>query len=88
MCRLTVTKLASNLPNHTSHFSLKMAALIGMSRKSQSTSQLTSSSKKQRASFQRSEEVGAAADLRMKLMPRQASKDSTDGSISSDSASQ
>lgn len=45
--------------------------------------------KKPRSSFQRSEEVGAAAEMRNRMI-RQASKDSTDGSvgsISSDSSS-
>ena len=102
----------------------KVAALVGLSRKSNSTSQLSATGtvhlhpsvtqlycmsilyimlhagllymvcaftggKKPRASFQRSEEVGAAAELRNRMV-KQASKDSTDGSIgsiSSDSSS-
>ncbi|ELU13906.1 hypothetical protein CAPTEDRAFT_224324 [Capitella teleta] len=67
----------------------KVKALVGLSRKSNSTSQLTGgigrgTGKKGKAAFVRSEEVGAAAEMR-----RQPSKDSTDGSmgsISSDSS--
>ncbi|ESN92342.1 hypothetical protein HELRODRAFT_115969 [Helobdella robusta] len=54
----------------------KMAALVGLSkRKSQSTSQIGDIGKRGKASFQRSEEVGAAVDMKMK---RQTSRDSTD----------
>ena len=59
----------------------KVAALVGLTRKSNSASQLNAG-KKQKTSFQRSEEVGAAAELRNRLM-KQTSKDSTDGSIGS-----
>ncbi|GFN91092.1 regulating synaptic membrane exocytosis protein 2 [Plakobranchus ocellatus] len=65
----------------------KMAALVGLNRRSSSASQLAGGGKK-RSSFQRSEEVGPL-DLRGG-MSKQASKDSTDGSIgsiSSDSSS-
>ena len=41
-----------------------------------------SDGKKSRASFQRSEEVGAAAEMRNRMI-RQASKESNDGSIGS-----
>ncbi|CAH1774588.1 unnamed protein product [Owenia fusiformis] len=62
----------------------KVAALVGLSRKSSSTSQLgqTEGGKKPKSTFQRSEEVGAAADMRNRIT-RQTSKDSTDGSIGS-----
>ena len=63
-------------------YSYKVAALVGLTRKSQSASQLAGG-KKSRTSFQRSEEVGAAADLRNKVMIRQPSTGSTDGSIGS-----
>ncbi|KAI8764624.1 regulating synaptic membrane exocytosis protein 2 isoform X3, partial [Biomphalaria glabrata] len=65
----------------------KMAALVGLNRRSSSASQLAGGGKK-RSSFQRSEEIGPV-DLRGG-MSKQASKDSTDGSIgsiSSDSSS-
>ncbi|RUS73733.1 hypothetical protein EGW08_018513, partial [Elysia chlorotica] len=64
----------------------KMAALVGLTRRSSSASQLAGG--KKRTSFQRSEEIGPL-DLRGG-MSKQASKDSTDGSIgsiSSDSSS-
>lgn len=59
----------------------KMAALVGLSRKSNSTSQLSGGGKKGKASFQRSEEVGMSADMQNRMVMRQASKDSNDGSI-------
>ena len=65
----------------------KMAALVCLTGKNQSVSQLAGG-KMSRTSFQRSEEVGAAADMRSRVM-RQPSKESTDGSlgsISSDSS--
>ncbi|XP_046375678.1 regulating synaptic membrane exocytosis protein 2-like isoform X2 [Haliotis rufescens] len=64
----------------------KVASLVGLSRRSSSATQLAE--KKKKSSFQRSEEVGPV-DLRGG-MSKQASKDSTDGSIgsiSSDSSS-
>ncbi|KAL5014871.1 hypothetical protein ScPMuIL_009141 [Solemya velum] len=67
--------------------SSKVANLVGLSRRSSSASMLTEGKKK--TSFQRSEEVGAAGDLRGHML-KQASKESTDGSIgsiSSDSGS-
>ncbi|XP_064652466.1 regulating synaptic membrane exocytosis protein 2-like isoform X3 [Lineus longissimus] len=61
----------------------KVAALVGLSRRSSSTSQLgQTGGKNKRTSFQRSEEVGAAAEMRNR-MTRQASKESTDGSMGS-----
>ncbi|XP_067665968.1 regulating synaptic membrane exocytosis protein 2-like isoform X9 [Haliotis asinina] len=64
----------------------KVASLVGLNRRSSSATQLAE--KKKKSSFQRSEEVGPV-DLRGG-MSKQASKDSTDGSIgsiSSDSSS-
>ncbi|CAD5119973.1 DgyrCDS8559 [Dimorphilus gyrociliatus] len=61
----------------------KVAALVGLSsrKKSSSTSSLVQQrNPKDSASFQRSEEVGAGTDM----LTRQTSKDSNDGSISSD----
>ncbi|XP_025090828.1 regulating synaptic membrane exocytosis protein 2-like isoform X2 [Pomacea canaliculata] len=66
----------------------KVASLVGLSRRSSSATQLAGRGGKKRSSFQRSEEIGAV-DLRGG-MSKQASKDSTDGSIgsiSSDSSS-
>ncbi|CAG5135117.1 unnamed protein product, partial [Candidula unifasciata] len=65
----------------------KMAALVGLNRRSSSATQLAGGGRKM-SSFQRSEEIGPI-DLRGG-MSKQASKDSTDGSIgsiSSDSSS-
>ncbi|KAL8572844.1 hypothetical protein ACOMHN_011093 [Nucella lapillus] len=66
----------------------KVASLVGLNRRSSSATQLAGRGGKKRSSFQRSEEVGPI-DLRGG-MSKQASKDSTDGSIgsiSSDSSS-
>ncbi|XP_071804300.1 regulating synaptic membrane exocytosis protein 2-like isoform X2 [Asterias amurensis] len=66
----------------------KMASLVGLSKKSNSTSNLAG--KKPRSSIVRSEEVGFAAEMRNRLQ-KQASRESTDGSVcsfSSDSSSQ
>ncbi|XP_022091190.1 regulating synaptic membrane exocytosis protein 2-like isoform X3 [Acanthaster planci] len=66
----------------------KMASLVGLSKKSNSTSNLAG--KKPRSSIVRSEEVGLAAEMRNRLQ-KQASRESTDGSVcsfSSDSSSQ
>ncbi|XP_002734965.1 regulating synaptic membrane exocytosis protein 3-like [Saccoglossus kowalevskii] len=62
----------------------KVAALVGLSKKSNSTSQLNAigSGKKARSSIQRSEEVGVAAELRNRMV-KQTSRESTDGSICS-----
>ncbi|BFZ11469.1 hypothetical protein BsWGS_14508 [Bradybaena similaris] len=68
-------------------FGHKMAALVGLGRKSNSATHLAGHSK-QKSSFHRSEEIGPV-DLRGG-MAKQASKDSNDGSvgsISSDSSS-
>ncbi|XP_077990768.1 regulating synaptic membrane exocytosis protein 2-like [Glandiceps talaboti] len=63
----------------------KMAALVGLSKKSSSTSQLSAtegSGKKPRSSIVRSEEVGAAVEMRNRMF-KQPSRESTDGSICS-----
>ena len=63
------------------HFSYKMAAFVGLSRKSKSALQLNST-KKGLSQFARSEEVGSDPN-KYRYLTRQASKDSTDGSIAS-----
>ncbi|XP_056142236.1 regulating synaptic membrane exocytosis protein 2 isoform X2 [Lampris incognitus] len=63
----------------------KMQAIVGMSRKSRSTSQLSQTEaggKKLRSTIQRSTETGLAVEMRSR-MTRQASRESTDGSINS-----
>ncbi|XP_029592185.1 regulating synaptic membrane exocytosis protein 2 isoform X30 [Salmo trutta] len=62
----------------------KMAAVVGLSRKSRSTSQLsqTAGGKKLRSTVQRSTETGLAVEMRSR-MTRQASRESTDGSMNS-----
>ncbi|XP_064864865.1 regulating synaptic membrane exocytosis protein 2 isoform X1 [Oncorhynchus nerka] len=63
----------------------KMAAVVGLSRKSRSTSQLSQTEaggKKLRSTVQRSTETGLAVEMRSR-MTRQASRESTDGSMNS-----
>ncbi|XP_048117532.1 regulating synaptic membrane exocytosis protein 2 isoform X6 [Alosa alosa] len=62
----------------------KVSAIVGMSRKSRSTSQLsqTAGGKKLRSTIQRSTETGLAVEMRSR-MTRQASRESTDGSMNS-----
>ncbi|XP_043973085.1 regulating synaptic membrane exocytosis protein 2 isoform X12 [Gambusia affinis] len=63
----------------------KMQAMVGMSRKSRSTSQLSQTEaggKKLRSTVQRSTETGLAVEMRNR-MTRQASRESTDGSMNS-----
>ncbi|XP_066501342.1 regulating synaptic membrane exocytosis protein 2 isoform X5 [Hoplias malabaricus] len=63
----------------------KMAAVVGMSRKSRSASQLSQTEaggKKLRSTIQRSTETGLAVEMRNR-MTRQASRESTDGSMNS-----
>ncbi|KAJ1193447.1 hypothetical protein NDU88_002745 [Pleurodeles waltl] len=63
----------------------KMVAIVGLSRKSRSTSQLSqteSGGKKLRSTVQRSTETGLAVEMR-NWMTRQASRESTDGSMNS-----
>ncbi|XP_039562038.1 regulating synaptic membrane exocytosis protein 2 isoform X2 [Passer montanus] len=62
----------------------KMVAIVGLSRKSRSTSQLsqTAGGKKLRSTVQRSTETGLAVEMR-NWMTRQASRESTDGSMNS-----
>ncbi|XP_070406994.1 regulating synaptic membrane exocytosis protein 2 isoform X25 [Nothobranchius furzeri] len=63
----------------------KMQAMVGMSRKSRSTSQLSQTEaggKKLRSTVQRSTETGLAVEMRSR-MTRKASRESTDGSMNS-----
>eukprot|EP00063_Salmo_salar_P081603 XP_014056438.1 PREDICTED: regulating synaptic membrane exocytosis protein 2-like isoform X22 [Salmo salar] len=63
----------------------KMAAVVGLSRKSRSTSQLSQTEaggKKLRSTVQRSTETGLAVEMRSR-MTRQASRESNDGSMNS-----
>ncbi|KAM6968377.1 regulating synaptic membrane exocytosis protein 2 isoform 2-T2 [Aplochiton taeniatus] len=63
----------------------KMQAIVGISRKSRSTSQLSQTEaggKKLRSTIQRSTETGLAVEMRSR-MTRQASRESTDGSMNS-----
>ncbi|XP_073782785.1 regulating synaptic membrane exocytosis protein 2 isoform X35 [Danio rerio] len=63
----------------------KMAAVVGLSRKSRSASQLgqtEAGGKKLRSTIQRSTETGLAVEMRSR-MTRQASRESTDGSMNS-----
>ncbi|KAJ8353787.1 hypothetical protein SKAU_G00213540 [Synaphobranchus kaupii] len=63
----------------------KMVAIVGLSRKSRSTSQLSQTEaggKKLRSTVQRSVETGLAVEMRSR-MTRQASRESTDGSMNS-----
>ncbi|XP_046886286.1 LOW QUALITY PROTEIN: regulating synaptic membrane exocytosis protein 2 [Hypomesus transpacificus] len=63
----------------------KMSAIVGISRKSRSTSQLSQTEaggKKLRSTIQRSTETGLAVEMRSR-MTRQASRESTDGSMNS-----
>lgn len=79
----SVTRRPPPPPKHQPSIGRKVAALVGLSkRKSQSTSQIGEIGKKGKASFQRSEEVGAAAEMKMR-MARQTSRESTDGSMAS-----
>ncbi|KAM8966497.1 regulating synaptic membrane exocytosis protein 2 isoform 3-T3 [Pelodytes ibericus] len=63
----------------------KMVAIVGLSRKSRSTSQLSQTEvggKKLKSTIQRSTETGLAVEMR-NWMTRQASRESTDGSMNS-----
>ncbi|XP_043921619.1 regulating synaptic membrane exocytosis protein 2 isoform X2 [Protopterus annectens] len=63
----------------------KMVAIVGLSRKSRSASQLSQTEaggKKLRSTIQRSTETGLAVEMRSR-MTRQASRESTDGSMNS-----
>ncbi|XP_035272327.1 regulating synaptic membrane exocytosis protein 2 isoform X1 [Anguilla anguilla] len=63
----------------------KMVAIVGLSRKSRSASQLSQTEaggKKLRSTVQRSVETGLAVEMRSR-MTRQASRESTDGSMNS-----
>uniref|UniRef100_A0A8C9TW83 Regulating synaptic membrane exocytosis 2 n=1 Tax=Scleropages formosus TaxID=113540 RepID=A0A8C9TW83_SCLFO len=63
----------------------KMVAIVGLSRKSRSASQLSQTEaggKKLRSTIQRSTETGLAVEMRNR-MTRQASRESTDGSMNS-----
>ncbi|XP_053530979.1 regulating synaptic membrane exocytosis protein 2 isoform X13 [Ictalurus punctatus] len=77
--------VGGNLKKRRSSIGAKMAAVVGMSRKSRSTSQLSQTEaggKKLRSTVQRSTETGLAVEMRSR-MTRQASRESTDGSMNS-----
>ncbi|XP_058232371.1 regulating synaptic membrane exocytosis protein 2 isoform X2 [Hemibagrus wyckioides] len=80
-----VGMVGGNLKKRRSSIGAKMAAVVGMSRKSRSTSQLSQTEaggKKLRSTVQRSTETGLAVEMRNR-MTRQASRESTDGSMNS-----
>ncbi|XP_046733481.1 regulating synaptic membrane exocytosis protein 2 isoform X4 [Silurus meridionalis] len=77
--------VGGNLKKRRSSIGAKMAAVVGLSRKSRSTSQLSQTEaggKKLRSTVQRSTETGLAVEMRSR-MTRQASRESTDGSMNS-----
>ncbi|KAI5092317.1 regulating synaptic membrane exocytosis protein 2 isoform X4, partial [Silurus meridionalis] len=75
--------VGGNLKKRRSSIGAKMAAVVGLSRKSRSTSQLSQTGgKKLRSTVQRSTETGLAVEMRSR-MTRQASRESTDGSMNS-----
>ncbi|XP_053344365.1 regulating synaptic membrane exocytosis protein 2 isoform X9 [Clarias gariepinus] len=77
--------VGGGLKKRRSSIGAKMAAVVGMSRKSRSTSQLSQTEaggKKLRSTVQRSTETGLAVEMRNR-MTRQASRESTDGSMNS-----
>ncbi|XP_053083777.1 regulating synaptic membrane exocytosis protein 2 isoform X25 [Pangasianodon hypophthalmus] len=77
--------VGGDLKKRRSSIGAKMAAVVGMSRKSRSTSQLSQTEaggKKLRSTVQRSTETGLAVEMRNR-MTRQASRESTDGSMNS-----
>ncbi|TNN02933.1 hypothetical protein fugu_010420 [Takifugu bimaculatus] len=79
-----VSTVGTDDKKRRSSIGAKMQAMVGMSRKSQSTSQLsqTAGGKKLRSTIQRSTETGLAVEMRSR-MTRQASRESTDGSMNS-----
>ncbi|XP_027873330.1 regulating synaptic membrane exocytosis protein 2 isoform X5 [Xiphophorus couchianus] len=80
-----VSTVGTDDKKRRSSIGAKMQAMVGMSRKSRSTSQLSQTEaggKKLRSTVQRSTETGLAVEMRSR-MTRQASRESTDGSMNS-----
>ncbi|XP_049323435.1 regulating synaptic membrane exocytosis protein 2 isoform X5 [Astyanax mexicanus] len=80
-----VSLVGTDNKKRRSSIGAKMAAVVGMSRKSRSASQLSQTEaggKKLRSTIQRSTETGLAVEMRNR-MTRQASRESTDGSMNS-----
>ncbi|XP_065751424.1 regulating synaptic membrane exocytosis protein 2 isoform X3 [Phocoena phocoena] len=80
-----VGALGTSSKKRRSSIGAKMVAIVGLSRKSRSSSQLSqteASGKKLRSTVQRSTETGLAVEMR-NWMTRQASRESTDGSMNS-----
>ncbi|XP_069322217.1 regulating synaptic membrane exocytosis protein 2 isoform X6 [Eulemur rufifrons] len=80
-----VGALGTSGKKRRSSIGAKMVAIVGLSRKSRSASQLSQTEaggKKLRSTVQRSTETGLAVEMR-NWMTRQASRESTDGSMNS-----
>ncbi|XP_074172968.1 regulating synaptic membrane exocytosis protein 2 isoform X20 [Rhinolophus sinicus] len=80
-----VGALGTSSKKRRSSIGAKMVAIVGLSRKSRSASQLSQTEaggKKLRSTVQRSTETGLAVEMR-NWMTRQASRESTDGSMNS-----
>ncbi|XP_067304150.1 regulating synaptic membrane exocytosis protein 2 isoform X32 [Pseudorasbora parva] len=80
-----VSLVGTDVKKRRSSIGAKMAAVVGLSRKSRSASQLSQTEaggKKLRSTIQRSTETGLAVEMRSR-MTRQASRESTDGSMNS-----
>ncbi|XP_046944863.1 regulating synaptic membrane exocytosis protein 2 isoform X26 [Lynx rufus] len=80
-----VGALGTGSKKRRSSIGAKMVAIVGLSRKSRSASQLSQTEaggKKLRSTVQRSTETGLAVEMR-NWMTRQASRESTDGSMNS-----
>ncbi|XP_053517077.1 regulating synaptic membrane exocytosis protein 2 isoform X5 [Artibeus jamaicensis] len=80
-----VGALGTSCQKRRSSIGAKMVAIVGLSRKSRSASQLSQTEaggKKLRSTVQRSTETGLAVEMR-NWMTRQASRESTDGSMNS-----
>uniref|UniRef100_A0A8B9WU69 Regulating synaptic membrane exocytosis 2 n=1 Tax=Bos mutus grunniens TaxID=30521 RepID=A0A8B9WU69_BOSMU len=80
-----VGALGTSSKKRCSSIGAKMVAIVGLSRKSRSASQLSQTEtggKKLRSTVQRSTETGLAVEMR-NWMTRQASRESTDGSMNS-----
>ncbi|XP_032101858.1 regulating synaptic membrane exocytosis protein 2 isoform X19 [Sapajus apella] len=79
------TAVGTSGKKRRSSIGAKMVAIVGLSRKSRSASQLSQTEaggKKLRSTVQRSTETGLAVEMR-NWMTRQASRESTDGSMNS-----
>ncbi|XP_078396192.1 regulating synaptic membrane exocytosis protein 2 isoform X1 [Cetorhinus maximus] len=80
-----VGTVATGSKKRRSSIGAKMVAIVGLSRRSRSTSQLSQTEaggKKLRSTIQRSTETGLAVEMRNR-MTRQPSRESTDGSMNS-----